>query len=288
MALSPQKSLRTRLALVTLAATLPAMAAAVFCISAYASHNLRAQSELRLEAAARDLADIAEAWDQRTTLILNTIASAPGMATMDPRTHQATLAQATAMYRTDAVLLTARLDGTSLARSDDEPNRNFADREWFRRAADGDPCTRQVLIGRARGKPALCVSSPIRDARGAVVGVAMVGTSLSSLAEQVHARRIGEGGAAFVVDSGGKVVACPEQAFVAPLQVLCADEAFRPILRSPRGGPSTCTLGGQRWLSYTCPVANGWTAVTMRRKMKPWAMRDGSRRSPGAPAPRAS
>ena len=113
---------------------------------------------------------------------------------------------------------TTNQDGLNLARSDSSKPIFYGDRPWFLGAKAGKEITYQSLISRTIKKPAICMGAPIQQEPSEIVGVVMLCTKLSALAQQIGELQFGKTGYALLVDRTGHVLAHPNSA------VLSGDE----------------------------------------------------------------
>ena len=58
---------------------------------------------------------------------------------------------------------TIDLQGNVIARSDGNKLKNYSDRAYFRSILEGEEFGQQIVLGRISGRPALCLSVPIRS-----------------------------------------------------------------------------------------------------------------------------
>jgi C4-dicarboxylate-specific signal transduction histidine kinase len=84
---------------------------------------------------------------------------------------------------------------------------NYAFREYYRGAIAGNVVISGVIFGRVTGQPGVFVSTPVRDERGTIVGVAALKVNIAVVQRIVSAARVGKQGQAFLVDRHGVIMA---------------------------------------------------------------------------------
>jgi PAS domain S-box-containing protein len=137
------------------------------------------------------------------------------------------------------------------------PDRNLADRLYFRRAIAGrDVVVGQYVFGRLTGRPTLHVAHPILDAEGQPRGVAFAALDLAHLERQLAEvpRRRGE--VFTVVDGTGTIVARhPEGA--GAVGTAYADPVVREMLERGRGFAEAAGSDGVPRMYAFVPAGGG-------------------------------
>jgi PAS domain S-box-containing protein len=251
-----------------LLASVPAMLAAHEGVSHVAAESLRAEARQELEATADTLSRNVRQWDRSMAQAVRMLSEQPDLVSMDPERQQAALKRTAAVYDRVFLAHTTDLTGINVARSDGHAPIDYADREWFRLARDGQPVSRGVHMSRTTGRPAISFAAPIREEGGGrVVGVAALVSRLDVLGEVIRAVRIGQTGYAFIVDNRGQLLAHPDQQSMAGLRSLGDYPPVRALLRGYGPGSSAFTDGsGERWLAHTGALSNGWGVVSLQKE----------------------
>jgi GAF domain-containing protein/HAMP domain-containing protein len=255
--------LQPRLTLLSLAITVPLLLAVVVIVSAQTRTTLEQTSEQQLETASQSLADNLEVWLDLNLQSLQQLVTMPGIVSMDAERQKPVLEAMAAAFPHMYLVSTTDLNGTNVARSDSVEPKDYSDRPWFLGAHDGASVTFQTLIGRTSGEPALVASMPIKNHRGAIIGVGMFASDLTDVAEEVRVSRIGESGIAYVVDASNHVIAHPDQVFSTELRDLSASPPIA-ALRAGGGGQVSFSEGGQRWRAYVDELNHGWGIVVQQ------------------------
>ena len=260
-------SLRIRLVLLILLATVPIMAAGILVPSWLAGRTLHDKAHAELAQIAQRLSENVNMWDEATVNVLQMLASNPAVMTMDPDQQRAVLLRVKRVYDWFYLIAIVDLNGRDFVRADDLPPRYYHDREWFRGAVERNEVTRQAVLSRTTDLPGMVIGAPIRNAEGQVVGVAVIGVSLERLSEQVGAAKVGATGHSFVVDDHGLLVAHPH---LVPQDRLTDYAEFPPVaamLKTEGNFALAFTdAHGVRWLSDVARASNGWGVVSMQRE----------------------
>jgi methyl-accepting chemotaxis protein len=112
------------------------------------------------------------------------------------------------------LVFTIAPSGANVARSDDQPLINYAERNYFKDVIGKNRnLAWETLISKTSKKPALILAVPIR-VENAIVGVLAAGVNIEDLSRIVANWRNGTTGFAFLVDENGKVIAHPSDELV--------------------------------------------------------------------------
>jgi methyl-accepting chemotaxis protein len=146
-------------------------------------------------------------WDDANVRVLRSATRIDDIAGMDPARQTPVLRAFGDTYEWAFVVFTINPDGDNIARSDDKPLTKFGERSYFKGAMKGDPISRQVLISKSTGKPALTLAVPIRNAMGSPVGVIAMAMKLDDISKVIKDTKIGQTGYALLLDADHKVIA---------------------------------------------------------------------------------
>ncbi|MGK7916877.1 MAG: ATP-binding protein [Prochloraceae cyanobacterium] len=265
------RSLRLRMPLLVLAGTVPLILTAIFYASDRATSKIREEAEENMTLKAQLLAESVERWNESNVLALHNLTAQPMIVSMNPEAQTSVLSTIAENYNHMYLAHTVNKDGQILARSDNKkPGGYRGDRYWFQGAMAGNKVTYQTLISRTIGKPALCLSAPIRQQKLIVVGVTSICTDLEALAQQVGQLRFGKTGYAFVVDSDGFVIAHPNPALISgeKLNNLNNYPPVKKILEEGSGHLSFQDDSNVKWFSHTIRLENGWGVVVLQEKVE--------------------
>jgi methyl-accepting chemotaxis protein len=80
---------------------------------------------------------------------------------------------------------------------------SYGDREYFKKAINGEKYWNDVIISRITNKPATAFCEPIKNSNGNIVGVLVVGITFDSLANIAKDIHVGESGYAYMIDNKG-------------------------------------------------------------------------------------
>ncbi len=279
-------SLRFRMTVLVLLAVVPPMLLAIFFASYQAAQIIRQEANQNIASKAQALAHSVSRWEEKYVLALRNLRVQPGIVSMEAKQQKPILQRMVSVY-TDAYLIhTLDLNGMNIARSDSEKPKSYRDRHWFIKAVAGNDITPQTLIGRTTGKPALCLSTPIRQESTitqteptqpvsssnqqqsvSIEGVATLCMHLSKLTQEVGAVRLGQTGFAFLVDEKGQVIAHPDTKLVSGKELtdLSAYPPVKAVLQGNINLSSFVNQASVKWLFQGYKLNNGWGVIILQQ-----------------------
>jgi len=139
---------------------------------------------------------------------------------------------------------------------------DLSDREYFKRIAGGaEWAMSDLIVGRASGQPAIIVARGMRDASGALVGVAMASIDPSMLGEHVMPVDRPERGVILIYDRAGRLVYRRPEA-VTPPSVGETDPLLASAFMGHEAtGESVVPGANERYISARVPISDtGWVA----------------------------
>ncbi len=253
----------TRLTVLILMIALPVVAIIAFTVTSQAQVLMEEQANHDLLQHSEEVKDILATWLDLQSRALTELATLPDVVSMDPTRQKPILQTMAKAYPALYLIHTTNLNGIDIARSDDVEPKDYHDRQWFLGAKSGAPITLQVLIGRTNGKPALSLSTPIRDAAGQIIGVAAIHSTLDLITADVDTAKLGQTGYVFIVDDLNQVVAHPDPAFTTgeALHDFSTNPPVAAMRRGVTGIMGFTDENGTRWRAYVSPLDNGWGIV---------------------------
>ncbi len=227
--------------------------------------QVRLTAHQRVEAVLDALVSRVDDWVEMNTRMLRQNAAEPDMRSMDPEQQKPILEAIKAEYPWVHSVLVMAPDGNSIARSDDKPMKNYAERTYVQQVLAGEPMGQQVLIGKTTGLPGLALAVPIGGDQGAVEGILTISMAAAALSTYVTNVSIGETGYAFLLDPEGRVIAHQSM----------ADDTFRKdfskhpaFVAFAREGKSSLVYRDEERdrsvIAYMKPTGAGWTLVTQQ------------------------
>ena len=132
-----------------------------------------------------------------------------------------------------------------------------ADRDFFKKAIQGDSNVSEPLESRATGNPVVVIAYPLSDQSDTVIGVIVATISLETLSQEyILPLTIGESGYAYLLTKTGLVFAHPKEEHILTLEAF--ELPFGDLLR-PGKGIADYTFEGQRKLVALSTIAStGW------------------------------
>ena len=161
----------------------------------------------------------------------------------------------------EAVTVVGR-DGVIYASSDPASmGKNLLEREYLKKALDGQANISSVLVSKITGKPVSPLAAPIkRD--GSVIGAVMVVVNVSFLNDLIADEKVGVSGIAVVMDNTGMVIAHPNADYILKLNVRETEgmKEFAADMAAGKAGVDSYVLNGVHKTAGFAPVTStGWS-----------------------------
>ena len=211
-----------------------------------------------LQQAAAVLEAKVEAWIELNYRIIQGAAGLPDIVSMEPARQNSVLQALGHTYPWAYLLFTIAPDGRNLGRSDGQPPKDYRDRRYVQQILQGNATGYEVVISRTTGQPALALSVPIRDARGDLVGVMAISSSLSEVSKATTDLHWGRTGFALLLDDTGQLVA---QGRDAPALATLQDLRGHPLLLGAEAALVDFVADGVRRVGYRKTLPRGWSIL---------------------------
>jgi signal transduction histidine kinase len=268
----PGWSLRARLVAAALLVTSPIIILAVSVLGGLSASLLRSSARQDLVQASDSVANAIEQWDLSLVLVLQNLQGEPDIAGMNPDLQRPVIAQMKKVYDRLEIVRTTGPDGWSRVRTDGTAPISYADRAWFKACMRGAPISREVLITRTTGKPALNMSVPIRDRKTAgIVGVLSAVKTLASMPDVLGTSLDGFACGTIVTDEHGRALLDTNAKTGSRLRDLSHYPPVQDALGAAAGDLDFADSSGTPWLSHSIRLANGWVVVTIISKAQAMA-----------------
>ena len=253
-----------RITVFVLAIAMSILLTASVYIGNHAADMIEQNSNQQLSAANRTLATAVTVWLEIHLNILRNLVSLPDMISMQAVKQKPVLQSMGSAFPYMYLVSSTDLHGMDVARNDYNALRDYSDREWFKRARNGEPVSYESLISKTVNKSALAISMPIKNNRFQVVGVGMFSLNLDNLAKQVRVTQVGKSGYAYVVDSNNRVIAHPDSSYVNGLKDLGNYPPVVALRKGHVGQFSFVDTEGRKWRSHVSQLENGWGIVVQQ------------------------
>ncbi len=202
------RSLKFRIPLLIFAGVTPIALTGIYYATNQSAKNIQQKTREAITAETKILAESITRWEQSNILALKATKEQPDIVNMNPAEQKPVLESLTNNYEHIYLAHTVDRNGWILARSDDKkPGGYRKDRPWFKQPMKGKEIARQLLISRTLGQPALCFSSPIRQAQAQITGVLAICSDLKELTDQVGLLRFTSSFETILIDDSGNVIA---------------------------------------------------------------------------------
>jgi methyl-accepting chemotaxis protein len=175
--------------------------------------RVRIDTENLMAQTAKGLATEVDGWIENNVSILRTAAKLPEIVSMDGAEQEPILKVIQKEYPWMYLVFTVGLDGMNVARNDDNPLKDYSDRQYYKDVLAGKKLSWQTLIGKTSQKPALVLAVPIRSGND-LVGVMAAAMTIDEISKNIATWRKGKTGFAFLVDEKGYVVSHPDKQYV--------------------------------------------------------------------------
>jgi methyl-accepting chemotaxis protein len=160
-----------------------------------------------------------------------------------------------------AVLLNSK--GDTILSTDPQFGSNVSDRDYFKRAMNGEANISEPLMSRTTGKPVFIVAAPVKSG-GKVAGVLYVRLDLAKFTQDmILPVKVGQTGYAYMVDKSGMVFSHPDNERILK-QNISEQDWGKKVLSMDKGVVSYESQGIMKSVIFTKEKTTGWTvAVTV-------------------------
>jgi methyl-accepting chemotaxis protein len=168
-------------------------------------HRIRNDIERLMALTASDIVANVDEWTDKNVRVLRALAKMPDMISMIKEKQEPLLKAVAKEYPWTYLVFTIGPDGMNVARNDDNPLLDYADRDYYKEVMGGKDLAWQTLVSKTLNKPALIMAVPIKS-DDTVIGVMAMGATIEDLSKLVATWKQGGTGYAFLVDEKGKVL----------------------------------------------------------------------------------
>ena len=186
-------------------------------------------------------------------------------ASHDPKETKSIIIDAAKIYTDFAPMVVTNYIGTQVARTDNAPLTNVADRNFFKLAMQGQAeVISEILVSKDNGHLIAVLAAPIKDAaNGTITGVIQGTVELSVLNEFVKNLSTDDV-TAYILDRDGKLLAHPTKNLQKPEErVDFSNYSFVKNGLAGQSGAEEVTIGDQKMLvSYMKDEKSGWLVCT--------------------------
>ena len=177
------------------------------------SDRIRIDTETLMAQTARSLGIQIDGWIENNISILRTAAQLTEIISMDRKAQEPILKAIQKEYPWMYLVFTVGPDGMNVARNDDNPLKDYSDRQYYKDVIGGKKLSWQTLIGKTSKKPSLVLAVPIQTG-DRHVGVIAAAMTVDDISKNISTWRKGNTGYAFLVDEKGYVVSHPNRQYV--------------------------------------------------------------------------
>jgi len=224
--------------------------------------ELRRSAEQSMKNNTEAISALVDEWFDKNVRVLRAAVRQPQIAGMQQDAQKPVLVAIKQAFPWMYLVQTMGLDGKNVARSDDLPLANYADRQFVRDiVTSGKDLGWETVISRSNGKPSLVISVPIRGASGQLLGALTASMTIEDTSRAVATWKSGDTGFAFLVDEKSKVLAHPRADYVQTQKVL----AQHPLVAAYQADHKAHLLefaeNDKGMLGYVEGNKNGWAVM---------------------------
>lgn len=257
-----RKSLKVRLVLLfTLFTCVPVIVGSI--INTYFSVNqIKSASTASNFSLSKEISNEIKLLMDNAQGINDTVSVMPVVISMDAGAIQAAVADIQKKNPQFELIAVLDKNGRQIARSSGK-NGDRADREYFKRAVQGETFLSDAYISATTGSICVTVSTPVKGAAGQIIGVVASDVSLSYVWEIADATRIGASGYIDVIDNKGNILAHPDKEKVRAKENFMQLPYVKKAVDGERGSVEDVSSIGEESLITYMPVDKyKWSVVT--------------------------
>jgi methyl-accepting chemotaxis protein len=233
--------------------------------------SLSEASERSMQATAEHISAQVDEWFDKNLRVLRAAATLPVITAMQRDEQAKVLSAIKQAYPWMYLVFTIGLDGKNVARSDDQPLVDYAERQYFKDVVSGGKdMSWETLLGKTSGKPSLLISLPIR-VNGTLVGVLAAGMTIEDISRNVANWKTGETGFAFLVDENAKVLAHPRNDFVLTQKRLADHPMVASYRTDSKPHLQSFEEDGRATLGYVHGNKFGWAVIVEQSRSELFA-----------------
>jgi methyl-accepting chemotaxis protein len=246
-----------------LIATLPLLL--VWYISHSASEEAISQDiHNRLSSTANQLRSYIESWVDMNARVIGQNAKFPEMISMDGQLQKKGLTTIVDTYEWVYLAFTTDINGQNISRSDDKNLKDYSDRHYVRQVLGGKDLGQQVLISKTNGKPALVISTAIKNEEQHTKGVLAIGMTLDDISKKVATTRFGETGYAILLDQEGKVISHINNEFTAKRTSLTDHPGYNALMLNNKDSLIYTDEQGEKVFCQVRKTEHGWILLVQQ------------------------
>ena len=229
--------------------------------------ELRATAEQSMRSNTEAISALVDEWFDKNIRVLRAAANQPQIISMQQDQQKPVLVAIKQAYPWMYLVQTMGLDGKNVARSDELPLANYADRQFVRDIiTNGKDLGWEAVIGRSNGKPSILISVPIRNSSNALIGTAVAGMTIEETSRSVATWKSGATGFAFLVDEKSKVLAHPRADYVQTQKLLPDHPLVAAYHADHKPHLLEFTENGKQMLGYVEGDKNGWAVMVQQEE----------------------
>jgi methyl-accepting chemotaxis protein len=240
------------------------------------NEKLRGDINNLMAATGNGMAGQVEEWIDKNVRVLEAAARLPDIASMEQKRQEPVLKAIQQAYPWMYLVFTVNQSGMNVARSDQEPLKDYSDRQYYKDVISGKETSWETLIGKTSHLPALILAVPIKS-EGKVIGVLANAMTVQDISQKVATWRQGTSGFAFLVDDKGKVIAHHIEEYYLKQKNLSQHPLVAAFMGGRNGSLSFSGENGTPCVGYVCGTKYRWALAVQQEEPEAlsslWRMR---------------
>jgi methyl-accepting chemotaxis protein len=196
-------SLRTKLIFAAIFITVVPLAIVVSFVLIQNQNTLRETVTTEMQTTANAEGRAFSSWLQSQVETMNYLSQLPTVRSMNKSQYEITLVNAGKDFSSFGLFYVIDASGMQVYKTDNSILTNLGDRDYFKKAMQGESVIGDAVVSKSNGKLLIPVAAPIKDNTGTVVGVMAGSLYLDSLSTTLQGIQFGKTGEAILLNDSG-------------------------------------------------------------------------------------
>jgi len=239
-------------------------AAIIGGVSSYMNVNVTREEIARnnLTIANQTAHEIEQFMDDDTKL-MEVLALSPTAYSMDAAKFREMIITAQKKHPEFETIYVMNATGMQIAKTTNSALNNKADKDYFRKALQGNTFLTESYISQLTNAPTITISTPIKDSSGTIVGVLAGDVSLKTIGEIASRTSVGNSGYLDVVDNKGTLLASINSEKVTKQENIGQAKYVQDVIAGQVGNMEAVSSVGVESLIVFAPVKSyNWGVIT--------------------------
>lgn len=197
------------------------------------------------------------------TKLLEVLALSPTAYSMDAAKFREMIITAQKKNPEFETIYVMNATGMQIAKTTNSALNNKADKDYFKKALQGNTFLTESYISQLTNAPTITISTPIKDSSGTIVGVLAGDVSLKTIGEIASRTSVGNSGYLDVVDSKGTLLASINSEKVTKQENIGQAKYVQDVIAGQVGNMEATSSAGVDSLIVFAPVKSyNWGIIT--------------------------